>query len=77
MVVSKTKVVHFKIANTPIKETNGKRKFKRMLGFLSVDKRKFFAMKLSFEEFNFVFYRADRGAWLVLNQQDIEVSEDT
>ena len=26
-------------------------------------------MKLSFEEFNLVFYTADRGAWLVLNQQ--------
>ena len=48
-----------------------------MLGFLSVDKRKFFAMKLSFEEFNLVFYRADRGAGVVLNQQGSEVSEDT
>ena len=45
-----TKVLHFKIENTPIKDTNGKRKFKRMLSFLFVDKRKLFAMKLSFEE---------------------------
>ena len=56
MVVFKTKVLHFKIGNTPIKDTNGKRKFKRMLIFLFVDKRKLFAMTLSFEEFNLVFY---------------------
>ena len=68
VVVFKTKVLHFKIENTPIKDTNGKRKFKRMLSFLFVDKRKLFAMKLSFEEFNLVFYTADWSAWLVLNQ---------
>ena len=68
VVVFKTKVLHFKIENTPIKDTNGKRKFKRMLSFLFVDKRKLFAMKLSFEEFNLVFYTADRSTWLVLNQ---------
>ena len=68
VVVFKTKVLHFKIENTPIKDTNGKRKFKRMLSFLFVDKRKLFAMKLSFEEFNLVFYTADRSAWLVLNK---------
>ena len=37
-----------KIENTPIKDTNGKRKFKRMLSFPFVDKRKLFAMGLSF-----------------------------
>ena len=68
VVIFKTKVLHFKIENTPIKDTNGKRKFKRMLSFLFVDKRKLFSMKLSFEEFNLVFYTADRSAWLVLNQ---------
>ena len=52
MVVSKTKVLHFKIENTTIKDTNGQRKFNGMLSFLSVDKRKLFAMKLSFEEFS-------------------------
>ena len=54
VVVFKTKVLHFKIENTPIKDTNGKRKFKRMLSFFLVDKRKLFAMKLPFEEFNLV-----------------------
>ena len=39
-----------------------------MVNFLFVDKRKLFAMKLSFVEFNLVFYTADRSAWLVLNQ---------
>ena len=78
MVVSKTKVLYFKIENTPTKDTNGKRKFKRILTFFFEDKRKLFAMTLSFEEFNLVFYtcRADRSAWLVLKQQG-SVSEDT
>ena len=64
----KTKVLYIKIENTPIKDTNGKRKFKRILSFLFVDKRKLFAVKLPFEEFNLVFYTADRSAWLVFNQ---------
>ena len=68
VVVFKTKVLHFKTENTPIKDTNVKRKLKGMLSFLFVDKRKLFAMKLSFEEFNNVFCKADRSAWLVLNQ---------
>ena len=33
VVVFKTKVMHFKIENMPINNTNGKRKFKRMLSF--------------------------------------------
>ena len=52
----------------PIKDTNGKKKFKRMLSFLSVDKPELFTMKLSFKEFTLVFFTADRSAWLVLNQ---------
>ena len=55
----KTNVLHSKVENTPTKDTNGKRKFKRMLSFLFVDKRKLFAMTLSFEEFNLVFYRSE------------------
>ena len=73
-VLDMTKVLHFKIENTPIKDTDGKRKFKRMLTFLFVNKRAVFAMTLSFEEFNLVFYTADRSAWLVLNQQGSEVN---
>ena len=45
-VVFKTKVLHFKTENTPIKDTNGKRKFNGMLSFLFVDKRKLFAIKM-------------------------------
>ena len=51
------KVLHFKIESTPMKDTNGTRKFKGMLSLLFVDKRKLFAMKLSFEEFNLVSTR--------------------
>ena len=58
MVVFKTNVLHFKIENAPIKDINGKRKFKIMLSFLFVDKRKLFVLKLSFEEFNLVFFTA-------------------
>ena len=39
----------------PVKDTSGKRKFKRMLGFLFVYKPELFATKLSFEEFNLFF----------------------
>ena len=67
VVVFKTKVLHFKIENTPIKYTNRKSKFKRMLCFLFADRRKVFAMKLSFEQF-FAFFTADWSAWLVLYQ---------
>ena len=53
----------FKIENMPIKDTNGKRKLKRMLSFLFVDKRNLFAIKLFFEEFNFVLHgRSERLA---------------
>ena len=55
--VFKTKVLHFKLENTSIKDVNGKRKFKRMLSFFFVDKRKLFVKKLSFEEFNLVSLR--------------------
>ena len=68
VVVFKSKVLHFMIENTPIKDTNGKRRFKRLLRLIFVDKLELFAMKLSFKEFNLVFFLADQSAWLVLNQ---------
>ena len=55
-----TRFLHFKV-----KTKNGKRKFKRTLGFLFVDEEKLFIKKSSFEEFNLVFSR--RNAWSVLN----------
>ena len=60
--------MHFKIENTPIKDKNGKKNFKRMLRFLFVDKRELFAMKLCFEEFILVLFAADQSGWLFLNQ---------
>ena len=38
----KTRVLHFKVKNTPLKDKNGKRKFKRILRFLFVEERKIF-----------------------------------
>ena len=38
---------------------NGKRKFKRMLSFLFVEKGKLFIKKSSFEEFNLVFFTSE------------------
>ena len=55
----KTRVLHFKVKNTPLKDKNGKRKFKRMLSFLFVEKGKLFIKKSSFEEFNLVFFTAE------------------
>ena len=37
-VVYKTSVSHFKVKNTPLKDTDGKGKFKRMLNFFLVNK---------------------------------------
>ena len=73
----KTKVLHFKVENTPTKDTKGKGKFKRILSCLFVDKRKLFVTKLSFEEFHLVFFTAER-LWLVLDQenQGIKVFEE-
>ena len=36
----------FQVKNTPLKETDGKRKFKRMLSFLLVDKGRLFFYKI-------------------------------
>ena len=56
----KRRVLHFKVKNTPLKDKNGKRKFKRFLSFLFVEKGKLFIKKSSFEEFNLVFFTAER-----------------
>ena len=48
----------------PMKDTNGKKKFKKMLIFVSVDKRELFTMKLCFEEFNLVFFAGIRALGL-------------
>ena len=50
-----TRFLHFKV-----KTKNGKRKFKRMLSFLLVEEGKLFIKKSSFEEFNLVFFTAER-----------------
>ena len=60
----KTRVLLFKVKNTPLKDKNGKRKFKRMLSFLFVEKGKLFIKKSSFEEFNLVFFTTE--LWSVL-----------
>ena len=66
--VKKTSVSHFKVKNTPLKQTDGKGNFKRMLSFLQVDKGRLFFIKLSFEEFKIhgIFITANRSAWPVL-----------
>ena len=44
------------------KDTNGKGRFKRILSFVFVDKRKLFVTKLSFQEFHLTFFTAERLA---------------
>ena len=66
--VFKTKVLHFKIEKKTIKDTNGNKKFKRMLSFLFEDKRKPFFTKFSFEEFNLVFFTEERLACFELTK---------
>ena len=71
--VKKTSVSHFKAENTPLKKTDGKESFKRMLSFLQVDKGRLFFIKLSFEEFKIheIFTKADRSAWPVLKGHQV------
>ena len=56
MVVFKTKFSHFRVKNTPLKDTNGKGKFKWMLSFLSWTEESFLVTNSSFEEFSDVFF---------------------
>ena len=70
--VYKTSVSHLKFQNTftPLKHTDGKRKFKRMLSFLLVENLRLFFTKSSFEKFEIheIFITADRSAWAVLKR---------
>ena len=67
---SRLKFCLSRLKNEPIKDINGKRKVNGMLSFLWTNESFSLWNWLSFkEEFNLVlFYRADRSAWLVLNQ---------
>ena len=64
--VYKTSVSHFKVKNTPLKDTGGKGKFKRMLSFLLMDKGKDFLYKIVLREVrnsrNFHHGRSERLA---------------
>ena len=57
LVLFKTKVFHFKIENTPMKVTSGKRKFNGMLRSFLGKNESFSLFKLSFNEFNLVSTR--------------------
>ena len=70
VVVFKTKVLHFKIENTPIKDTNGKGKFLKNAQFPEHSLWHCLSR-------NSTLFSTDRSTWLVLNQQGSEVSEDT
>ena len=59
----KTRVLRFKVKNTPLKTKNGKRKFKRMLSFLFVEEGKLFIKKSSFEEFNLLGLPRCKNLW--------------
>ena len=71
--VNKTRVSHFKVKNTPLKHTDGKGNFKRMLSFLQVDKGRLFFIKLSFVEFKIheIFITAVRSGWPVLKRHQV------
>ena len=60
-VVFKIKVSHFRVKNKLLKDTNGKGKFKWMLRFLLVEWGKILVTKSSFEDFNDVFFTAERN----------------
>ena len=70
--VYKTSVSHFNVKNTctPLKHTDRKRKFKRMLSFLLVENGRLFFTKSSFEKFEIheIFITADQSALPVLKR---------
>ena len=68
--VYKTSVTHFKVKNTPLKQTDGKGKFKRILTFLLVENGTLFFTKSSFEKFEIheIFITAEGSAWPVLKR---------
>ena len=72
--VYKTSVTHFKVKNTPLKHTDGKGKFKRILTFLLVENGRLFFTKSSFEKFEIheIFITAERSAWPVLKRKQAE-----
>ena len=60
-VVFKTKVAHFRVKNTPlIKRYKLKGKVQKGAQFFFVGQGKLLVMKLSFEEFNNVFFTLER-----------------
>ena len=77
VVVSETKVLHFKIENTPIKDTNGKRKFKRMLSFLLWTNESFSLWNCLSKNSTLFSTRRIGALGLFLTNQGSEASEDT
>ena len=77
VVVFKTKVLHFKIENTPIKDTSERKKFKRMLSFFGQTKA--FRYEIVFRGIQPCFLHGGWNAWpgLFWINQGTEVSEDT
>ena len=67
----------FQGLNTPLKHTDGKGNFKRMLSFLQVDKGRLFFIKLSFVEFKIheIFITADRSAWPVWKRHQAQATQ--
>ena len=77
VVVFKTKVLHFKIENTPIKDTNGKKKFKRMLSFFLWSNESFSLWNCSSRNSTLFSTRRIGTLGLFWTNQGSEVSEDT
>ena len=74
----KTKVLLFKIENTTVQDTNGKKTFKLMLGFLFVDKRNSseFRYEIVFREIQPCFFTTGRLACFKPDQGS-DVFEET
>ena len=55
----KTRVLHFKVKNAPLKDKKWKEKVQKNAQLYFVEKGKLFIKKSSFEEFNLVFFTAE------------------
>ena len=56
----KTRVLHFKVKNTPLKDRKWKEKVQKNAQLFFVKEGKLFIKKSSFEEFNLVFFTTER-----------------
>ena len=65
----KTRVLHFKFKNTPLKDKKWKEKVQKNAQLSLVEEGKLFIKKSSFEEFSLVFFTTERMVCFEMQQR--------